>query len=63
LDEARNRYGNVPFLLGPRYEAFGLYDEAIWEYLKLARANPTSASAQRALENARLRAEQHKRGE
>jgi hypothetical protein len=62
LDEARSRYGNIPFLLGPHYEAFGLYEEAIWEYLKLARANPTSPQTQRALENARLRAEQHKRG-
>jgi hypothetical protein len=62
LDDARNRYGDIPFLLGPHYEAFGLYTEAIWEYLKLARANSTSPEAQRALENARLRAEQQKRG-
>lgn len=62
LEDARRRYGNIPFLLGPHYEAFGLYAEAIWEYLKLARANPASPQAQRALENARLRAEQQKRG-
>jgi hypothetical protein len=61
LNEARDRYGNVPFLLGPQYEALGLHEEAIWEYLKLTRVNPASPQAQRALENAKLRADRHRK--